>query len=177
MGAQPSRLWRILEWKLLSPEYKFARPLYVWLDRSNRLVYPALNRLDRLEDRLDALEKAQLRASNSIRLWGCLGILICVPAIIPFVTYELFPKIWGRTMPLSVLITLTIASVLSIPLALFIVKRLVSQKLRRELFNRDGATCPECGYDLRGLDSARCPECGANLQRKNSSGRPKPPAE
>jgi len=33
----------------------------------------------------------------------------------------------------------------------------------RGLFERGGATCPRCEYDLTGLDSNWCPECGGLL--------------
>jgi hypothetical protein len=31
---------------------------------------------------------------------------------------------------------------------------------RLRALNKDGVTCPACGYNLTGLQSTRCPECG-----------------
>lgn len=35
-------------------------------------------------------------------------------------------------------------------------------KRRRRLRNRSAGSCPECGYDLRGI-TGRCPECGTEI--------------
>lgn len=47
---------------------------------------------------------------------------------------------------------------------------LLQRPLARLIVPRAGATCPECGYSLRGIQAARCPECGAEIRKPAAGG-------
>lgn len=164
-----SRIRRILEWKLLSPEYQFARPLYAYLDRLNCRLYPALQQLERMQDRFEALQKAQVRAGSNKRLWCYVFLLLVALGILVLGIYFFSSAVWGPRVPRPIALCLIIApNLLGLALGFLIKHRINKDELRRELFIRSGAICSKCDYDLRGISSARCPECGTSLDRPAS---------
>ena len=165
--ARLSRLRRILEWKIISPDYRFARSFYKLLDRAGCAGCPLLRELDRLEDRLDASNRAQLRASGRIGfLLRLISASILEFVIIVLVVAGPTSAIWGGQPPPWVYFSeVVVGSVLYALLMHITVHRFCRYEIRRELFVRGVPICPECEYDLRGINPPRCPECGASLER------------
>lgn len=162
-----SRFWRLMQFKVLSPDYRFARPFFRLVDWANCVGCPLLRRLDRLEDRLEVSNRAGLKATRRIGFILRVTIATSIESVFfLLITGGLAVAILGGQLPRWLLYSE--ALVCSVPFFLLIdatTHRLCRDEIRRELFARGIAICPECEYDLQGIDPARCPECGASLER------------
>lgn len=87
---------------------------------------------------------------------GLLGMAGFLPVIIIIIT-----RIGPRPMMAYVIGDLLVIGIVMILRLRFM------RRLKAKLRAADGALCPDCGYDLRGLaEKGDCPECGRAFERE-----------